>query len=180
MAQTPVVLITAGSAGLGAATARLFVERGYRVIINYSNNSERATALVKELEKLSPLDAASQTIIVTCLQADLSSHSDCVSLVDRSIKLMGRLDVVFSNGGWTRIVDFKNLDENMEEADWDKCYAMNVKSHLWLFHAAKQSLEESEGAFITTASTAGVKPSGSSLVGQSSSIVVEKSVKRTK
>jgi NAD(P)-dependent dehydrogenase (short-subunit alcohol dehydrogenase family) len=34
----PVALITAGSAGLGAAAARLFCSSGYRVIINYSNN----------------------------------------------------------------------------------------------------------------------------------------------
>ncbi|KAL1641347.1 hypothetical protein SLS61_010142 [Didymella pomorum] len=39
----------------------------------------------------------------------------------------------------------------------------NVKSHLWLLHAAKAELEKSEGAFITTASIAGVKPTGSSL-----------------
>lgn len=39
----------------------------------------------------------------------------------------------------------------------------NVKSHLWLMHAAKAHLEETEGAFISTASIAGVKPSGSSL-----------------
>lgn len=36
----------------------------------------------------------------------------------------------------------------------------NVKSHLWLLHAAKAELEKSEGAFITTTSIAGVKPSG--------------------
>lgn len=39
----------------------------------------------------------------------------------------------------------------------------NVKSHLWLMHAAKAELEKTEGAFVTTASIAGVKPSGSSL-----------------
>lgn len=71
---------------------------------------------------------------------------------------------VFSNGGWTRVVDFKNLEENVDEEDWDRCFNMNVKSHLWLFHAAKSHLEASEGAFLVTASTAGVKPSGSSLV----------------
>lgn len=39
----------------------------------------------------------------------------------------------------------------------------NVKAHLWLLHAAKTELDKNEGAFITTASLAGVKPSGSSL-----------------
>lgn len=44
-----------------------------------------------------------------------------------------------------------------------RCFLYNVKAHLFLLHAAKPHLEESEGAFITTASVAGVKPSGSSL-----------------
>lgn len=41
---------------------------------------------------------------------------------------------------------------------------MNVKSHLWLMHAARKHLDKTEGAFITTASLAGVSHSGSSLV----------------
>ena len=56
-----------------------------------------------------------------------------------------------------------NLEEGMVDDDWDKCFAFNVKAHLWLFHAAKAELEKSEGAFITTASIAGVKIGGSSL-----------------
>lgn len=68
-----------------------------------------------------------------------------------------------SNAGWTRVTNFQNLDEGMLEEDWDRCFLYNVKSHLWIMHAAKAALEESEGAFITTASLAGVKPSGSSL-----------------
>ena len=39
----------------------------------------------------------------------------------------------------------------------------SIKAHLWLFHAAKSELEKSQGAFITTASLAGVRTSGSSL-----------------
>lgn len=76
---------------------------------------------------------------------------------------MGSLDVVFSNGGWTKLRDITNLDDNMEEDDWDRCFQMNVKSHLWLMHAAKKYLDETEGCFITTASLAGVRVSGSSL-----------------
>lgn len=45
----------------------------------------------------------------------------------------------------------------------DKCFLYNVKSHLWLLHASKPHLTSTAGAFITTASLAGVKPSGSSL-----------------
>ena len=110
---TPVVLVTAGSAGLGAATARLFAQHGYR---------------------------------------------------DVAYTQMGRLDVVFSNGGWTRFSITTSLDDNAVEADWDRAFAVNVKSHLWLLQAARPHLDEVEGAFVATSSIAGVQGMGSSLV----------------
>jgi NAD(P)-dependent dehydrogenase (short-subunit alcohol dehydrogenase family) len=76
---------------------------------------------------------------------------------------MGRLDIVISNHGWTRLTNFLDFSEGTLESDWDKCFTYNVKSHLWLMEAAKSHLDESEGAFVSTASLAGVKPSGSSL-----------------
>jgi NAD(P)-dependent dehydrogenase (short-subunit alcohol dehydrogenase family) len=76
---------------------------------------------------------------------------------------MGRLDVVISNAGWTRVTNFMEFDEQTLESDWDKCFQYNVKTHLWLFSAAKPYLSQTGGAFISTASLAGVKPSGSSL-----------------
>ena len=76
---------------------------------------------------------------------------------------MGRLDVVISNAGWTRVTNFLDIDQGVNDDDWDLCFTMNVKTHLWLAYAAKNSLAEAEGTFISTASVAGVKPSGSSL-----------------
>lgn len=64
-----------------------------------------------------------------------------VKLVAQTVEEMGRLDVVFSNHGWTEIRGFESLDVNMVEDDWDRCFNMNVKSHLWLMHAAKPHLE---------------------------------------
>ena len=61
-----------------------------------------------------------------------------------------------SNHGWTKIRNFQDLDDNVEEEDWDRCFNMNVKSHLWLFHAVKPYLEKTDGSFISTASIAWV------------------------
>lgn len=164
MITPPVALITAGSAGLGAATARLFAKNGYRVVVNYSTNTERANALVEELYTISTLgriDSRQEDYVA--IKADLSQKNEINRLVQETIATMGSLDVVFSNGGWTKLRDITNLDDNMEEDDWDRCFQMNVKSHLWLMHAAKKYLDETEGCFITTASLAGVRVSGSSL-----------------
>ena len=163
MAEPLVALVTAGSAGLGAAVARRFAQDGMRVVVNYSNNAERAEALVAELQAVSSLARGEERTDYCAIRADLSRREDIQRLVEESVAAMGRLDAVFSNGGWTRLRDITNLDDNVDEDDWDRCFNMNVKSHLWLMHAAKKYLEETEGAFITTASLAGVKVSGSSL-----------------
>lgn len=159
--EYPVALITAGSAGLGAATARLFAKRGVRVAVNYSNNEERAATLVKELATLSPQLGTGGFMSI---KADLGNRHDINQLVKETVDHFGRLDFVFSNGGWTKSRDINNLDDNMDEDDWDRCFNMNVKSHLFLMHASRPHLDSSGGAFITTASMAGLTVSGSSLV----------------
>jgi len=161
-ASVPVALITAATAGLGAATARLFVQNGIRVLVNYHGDDERAATFVRELHRLTPLPPDEQNFLA--LKADLSDREAIRSLVKSAVGVHGRLDVVFSNGGWTRLRDISILDDNVVEDDWDRCFNMNVKSHLWLMHAAREHLEVTRGAFITTASLAGVKFSGSSLV----------------
>ncbi|KAJ0313471.1 hypothetical protein COL5a_010077 [Colletotrichum fioriniae] len=173
MSPIPTALITAGSAGLGAATAKLFARNGYSVVINYANNSDRAEALVKELESLSSAASSSSSSSSTegsqrqhfhAIKADLTSRTETAALVKSAADALGgRLDVLFSNGGWTRLRNIADLDDNVDEDDWDRCFNMNVKSHLFLMHAARPYLDEAEGAFITTASLAGVKVSGSSL-----------------
>ncbi|KAI0486451.1 short chain dehydrogenase [Xylaria cf. heliscus] len=162
----PVALITAGSAGLGAAAARLFAQNGYRVVVNYSNNAERANTLLDELPGLSSLpkdDSSGGKSNFAVIKADLGSREDINRLVRETVELFGRLDVLFSNGGWTRVRGLVSIDDNCHEDEWDRAFNMNVKSHLWLLHAAKKHLDETEGAFITTASVAGVCHSGSSL-----------------
>jgi short chain dehydrogenase len=117
----------------------------------------------RRADKLSPLPK-DQGVRVISVRADLSKREEIIRLVEEATKEMGRLDVVFSNGGWTMVRNFNDLDDNINEDDWDKCFNMNVKSHLWLMQATRKWLDETEGALITTASLAGVRPSGSSLV----------------
>jgi NAD(P)-dependent dehydrogenase (short-subunit alcohol dehydrogenase family) len=96
-------------------------------------------------------------------KADIGDNASVENLISDTIKLMGRLDVVISNAGWTRVTNFMDFDEQTLETDWDNCFLYNVKSHMWLFSAAKSHLAQTGGTFISTASLAGIKPSGSSL-----------------
>ncbi|KAI3400271.1 hypothetical protein diail_3652 [Diaporthe ilicicola] len=176
----PIALVTAGSAGLGACVAELFARNGMRVAVNYANNVQRAEDLVAKLKSISTLAPAPGRVDYIALKADLGSRTDVERLVDETVAAMcagagekRRLDVVFSNGGWTHMRNLYDLEDNMADEDWDMCFTINVKSHLWLMHAAKPYLEagwddqeggaQESGCFVTTASLAGVKVSGSSL-----------------
>ncbi|KAM0717890.1 hypothetical protein Q7P37_006222 [Cladosporium fusiforme] len=157
-----VALITAGTAGVGAQVARVLAP-DFRVVINYANNETRARDLLHELEKIPQTVQSNESPRFAAIRADVGNKQALQKLVQDTISQLGRLDVVISNAGWTRITNFNNLDEGMVDEDWDKCFLYNVKSHLWLLYAAKEQLEKHEGAFVTTASIAGVKATGSSL-----------------
>ena len=172
MSQAKVALVTAASSGLGAAIARvLAVDLGMNVIINYNSNASRAKQLAATLQAECDEKHKATPISIHVVRADTCDKTQIQSLVNESVvKFGGRLDVVISNVGWTRMRNFSDVDDNVEEDDWDRCFMANVKSHLWLFHLAKGYLEESNkreagsAVFVSTASVAGVKPSGSSIV----------------
>jgi NAD(P)-dependent dehydrogenase (short-subunit alcohol dehydrogenase family) len=94
----------------------------------------KADALIRELVSLtsgkheSAVEGDSASFVA--FQADMSSKDDVRTLVNNVQGKMGRLYVVVSNAGWTKMRNFMDLDDNMDEGDWDRCFAVNVKSHL--------------------------------------------------
>lgn len=164
MAALPhrVVLVTASSGGLGAEIARVFAA-DHRVVINYFSNKDKAVSLAKEFEQIPSSHPSPVEPRFHIVGGDASKKDDLSNLVDETIKTMGRLDYVISNAGWTAMLGWKSLEDNLDEDVWNRCFRANVMSHLWLMAAAKPHLAEAQGAFVTTASVAGVIPSGSSL-----------------
>lgn len=161
-----VALVTASSAGLGAACVKALAPH-YRVVVNYYSRPEKAEEVIKEASAIPALyELTADTPRFIALQADIADRKNIQNLVKKTVDRMGRLDVIVSNAGWTRVTDFMDLDDQVLEEDWDRCYNVNVKSHLWLLYAAKPHFDangEDGGSFITVASLAGVRPSGSSV-----------------
>jgi NAD(P)-dependent dehydrogenase (short-subunit alcohol dehydrogenase family) len=152
-----VALVTGGSAGLGAVIVNKLAREGCHVAINYSSSKQRAEDLAQSITRAHNVKAIT-------IQGDVSKQNSCESLVKQVVEQLGRIDVLVSNAGWTRMIDFSNLDALTDE-DWDGTYAMNVKAHFFLFRAVKPHFEQNEdgGSFIVTGSVAGLKAAGSSI-----------------
>ena len=86
-----VLLITGGSRGIGAATARLAAARGYDVCINYRRNRDAADGVVNEIQA-----AGARALAVA---ADVSIEDDVRRLFDACDTSFGRLDALVNNAG---------------------------------------------------------------------------------
>jgi NAD(P)-dependent dehydrogenase (short-subunit alcohol dehydrogenase family) len=87
----PVLLVTGGSRGIGAATARLAGERGYAVCVNYLQHAAAAAAIVSAIE------AAGRRAIA--VQADVSAEADVVRLFETIDGELGPLSALVNNAG---------------------------------------------------------------------------------
>ncbi|KAL2013778.1 hypothetical protein VTN00DRAFT_1303 [Thermoascus crustaceus] len=151
------VLVTGGSRGLGALVAEKFAAEGSNIVINYVSNGGRAKETAAKIE-------AVYKVKVVVVQGDAGIQEDCIRVVKTSVELLGGLDIVISNAGWTKFAKFGDLNA-LNEDDWDKCWATNVKGSLHLFREALPTFNANPdgGVFIITSSTAAVTPSGSSM-----------------
>ena len=89
--DAPVIVITGGSRGIGAATAVLAAQRGYRVVISYRQNRDAADAVVRAIA-----GAGGDGIAVP---ADVAVEADVVRLFEAVDARFGRLDALVNNAG---------------------------------------------------------------------------------
>ncbi|CAD0089783.1 unnamed protein product [Aureobasidium vineae] len=120
MAETnrKIALITGGSQGIGAATARALVEKNYFVVINYSSNTDAATNLVAELGFENAV----------AIKADASLVSDTSSLIDTVVSKYGRIHVLICSAAKLGLQDISETTE----AGFDALFAINVKGPYFL------------------------------------------------
>lgn len=89
----PVVVVTGGSQGIGAAVARLAAQRGYAVAISYQRARDLAEGVVSEIRQ-----AGGQAIAAQAEMADEASIVAFFEMVDREV---GRLSALVNNAGIT-------------------------------------------------------------------------------
>lgn len=131
-----VALITGGTTGIGAATARLFRAEGATVIATGANPATLEAARA-ELEGVD---------VRLSNQADPAASQ---ALADEVAARHGRIDILFVNAG---VAAFAPLDQVTEE-DFDRQFGINVRGALFAAKAAAPHIPEG-GTIIFTASTA--------------------------
>src|ERR1700691_2579591 len=87
--QAPLILITGGGRGVGAATARLAAARGYDVAFSFVSNEAAALAVAADVEAL-----GRQALPVRADSADPEQVAQVFSAIDRKF---GRIDVLVNN-----------------------------------------------------------------------------------
>ena len=89
--MSKVLVVTGGSRGIGAATARMAGRSGYAVAVNYHSNSEAAQSVVDDI-----VGAGGRAVAI---QADVSTDDGARTLFETTDRELGRLDGLFSNAG---------------------------------------------------------------------------------
>jgi 3-oxoacyl-[acyl-carrier protein] reductase len=137
-----IAIVTGAGSGFGEGIARRFAEEGAKVVladINAEGGRRVAAAIQGEF-----------------VQADVTRAADWARLVQAATAKFGRLDIVVNNAGWTHR---KKPYLEVSEAEFDKVYAVNVKSvYLSALHAVPVFRKGGGGCLVNIASTAGVRP----------------------
>jgi 3-oxoacyl-[acyl-carrier protein] reductase len=135
--QQRFAVVTGSTSGIGKAIAIRLLESGYRVVLNYSADDERAAAAIAQCQQIDP-----GAVIV---KADISNAEAASGLIQQATDAFGRLDVLVNNAA--RVIDRPALE--MTEHEWDAVVDVNLKgAFLCSQHAARQMLKQDDGGVI--------------------------------
>jgi len=110
-----ILLVTGGSRGIGAATARLAAAQGWAVAVNYSANSLAADEVVRAIR------AAGGTAMT--VQADVANEAQVLRMFEQVDARLGRLTGLVNNAG---LVDAGQPVAEHSVARWRRMFEINV------------------------------------------------------
>ncbi|WP_426615928.1 SDR family NAD(P)-dependent oxidoreductase [Bradyrhizobium sp. McL0616] len=135
-------LVTGGSRGIGAAIAKRLAADGARVAITYARGADAAASVVKAIE-----GAGGKAIAI---QADATDPKAVQAAVDKTVGLLGKLDVLVNNAGTA--IPKKFEETTLEELD--QVINLNIRG---VFIATKAALKQmkNDGRIISIGSCVG-------------------------
>ena len=131
--SVPVMIVTGGSRGIGAATARLGAKAGYAVVVNYASNADAAEAVVAEIE------AGGGTAVA--VKGDVGVEADILALFEAADGL-GTLKVLVNNAG---IVDRGGPLVDMSAARLERMFRVNITGSFLCAREAVKRMSTARG-----------------------------------
>lgn len=110
-----ILIVTGGSRGIGAATAKLAAAQGYQVCVNYLINQQAADAVVADIR------SAGGTAVA--MQADLAVEAEIVELFQRVDQKLGSVTALVNNAG---ILEQQSSLLGMDERRLQRVFVTNV------------------------------------------------------
>ncbi|HEY5633084.1 MAG TPA: glucose 1-dehydrogenase [Burkholderiaceae bacterium] len=142
-----VAIVTGAGSGFGQGIAERFAAEGARVVVNDVNaaGGEKVAAAIRA--------RGGEAVFVG---ADVSRGDDVAALLEATLAQFGSLTTVVNNAG----VSHRNQSLlAVDEAEFDRVFAVNVKSLYWSArHMVPYMKAHGGGAIVNIASTAGVRP----------------------
>jgi len=134
-----VALITGGAAGIGFATAKLFLEEGAIVAI-CDVNGERIESAVAELSAFGKVKG---------YVVDISKKDQCVAMVESANKEFGRIDILINNAGITSDAQFYKMTDDQ----FDRVLNVNLKGTYYMSKAViPMMMEQTYGKIVHASS----------------------------
>ena len=139
------VIITGGSAGVGAATARQFAEAGANLLLVARSKKNLESIAVELREKTR----------VEIFAMDVSDADACVDLFKKANFEFGRIDILVNNAGYHQRGPFASVEAD----DLGKMIDVNLKAPIMLARTALPYMQDAGGgAIINVGSLAGRTP----------------------
>ena len=109
------VIITGASKGIGAATAILFAQKGFNVVLNYNDSFESANLLSRSLSQ--------NGFSVSTHKANVSNRLEVELMIKETVYKYGTVDVLVNNAG----IAHQGLITETDEYDSDRIFDINLK-----------------------------------------------------
>ncbi|XP_013623233.1 PREDICTED: 3-oxoacyl-[acyl-carrier-protein] reductase 2, chloroplastic isoform X2 [Brassica oleracea var. oleracea] len=143
--ESPVVVITGASRGIGKAIALSLGKAGCKVLVNYARSAKEAEQVSKQIEAY-----GGQAIT---FGGDVSKEADVDAMMKTAFDAWGTIDVVVNNAGITR----DTLLIRMKKSQWDEVIDLNLTGVFLCTQAAtKIMMKKRKGRIINIASVVGL------------------------
>lgn len=155
MIDKRVVIITGATGNMGMVTTRKYTDMGDAVVM-----ADIDEAIGKERE--TELRAEGREVLFVC--TDLSKESDCIALVNKTIEVYGRVDVLCNNAA---MISFNNNFLTLSLEEFNKVLSVNLVAQFIMCKLVATKMIETgtkNGVIINTGSIAGIMTDENSIV----------------